>query len=135
MGTPRRPQAVLLFLLFGCAAGCSSAQRGQAFTLPSHPTTMVEVRNLRTVDVNLFVRTGTHRVRLGMAPGKATRFFVIPSHVVGEKNMLRFELDTIGSDRRTFSEDVLPVSAGQQVSLTINHASVADGTFPSSTFR
>ncbi|HEX8698441.1 MAG TPA: hypothetical protein VF815_06380 [Myxococcaceae bacterium] len=99
-------------------------------TLSSLPATTVEVRNLRAVDCNLYVRTSTHRIRLGMAPAKTTRYFVIPAHVVGEKNMVRFELDTIGSDRRSFSEDGLPVSAGQQLSLTINHATVADGAFP-----
>ena len=52
-----------------------------------------------------------------------------------EKNMVSFELDTIGSDRRTFNEDVLPVNAGEQVLVTINHAHVADGAFPGSSFR
>lgn len=95
----------------------------------------MEVRNLRPVDLTVYVRTGTHRLRLGTAPGKTTRLFVIPAHVVGEKNMLRFELDTIGSDRKSFTEDVLPVNAGEQISLTINHSSVADGAFPSPSFH
>lgn len=95
----------------------------------------MEVRNLRPVDLNLYVRTGTHRVRLGMAPGKTTRFFVIPAHVVGDQNMIRFELDPVGSDRRSFNEDLLPVHAGERVSLTINHAHVADGAFPGSSGR
>lgn len=135
MGTPLRLQAPRLLLLLVSAAACGGVQKTGTLTLPSHPTTTVEVRNLRPIDVNLYVRTSTHRIRLGMAPGKTTRFFVIPAHVVGEKNMIRFELDTIGSDRRTFSEDMLPVNAGEQVSLTINHATVADGAFPSSSFR
>jgi len=135
MGTPRRFQALPLLLLLGCAAACGGVRTVEDSNLPPRPMTTVEVRNLRPIDFNLYVRTGTHRVRLGTAPGKTTRFFVIPAHVVGEKNMLRFELDTIGSDRRTFNEDVLPVNAGEQVLVTINHAHVADGAFPSSSFR
>jgi hypothetical protein len=99
-------------------------------TRPPPPTTTVEVRNLKPIDLNLYVRTGTHRLRLGMAPGRTTRFFVIPAHVLGEQNLLRFELDTIGSDRRSFSEDALSVRAGEQVSLTIHPATVVDGVFP-----
>jgi hypothetical protein len=120
---------VTLLLLIASAAACGGVRTKEEPAGAPHPTT-VEVRNLRPVDLNLYVRTGTHRIRLGMAPGKATRFFIIPAHVVGEKNMLRFELDTIGSDRRSFSEEALPVHAGAQISLTIYHATVADGVFP-----
>ncbi len=134
MRTPSRLQALPLFLLLLSVSACSGARRVEHSTLPARPTTIVEVRNLRPVDFTLYVRTATHRIRLGMAPGKTTRFFVIPAHVIGEKNMVRFELDTIGSDRRSFSEDVLPVNAGQQLSVTINHGHVADGAFPGSAF-
>jgi hypothetical protein len=135
MGIARGSQALPLLLLLSSAAACGGVRTVENSTLPPHPTTTVEVRNLRPTDINLYVRTGTHRIRLGTAPGKTTRFFVIPAHVVGEKNLIRFELDTIGSDRRTLSEDVLPVNAGEQVLVTINHSTVADAAFPSSSFR
>lgn len=130
MRNPRRLQALPLLLLLVSAASCSGVQTTEGPTRPPPPTTTVEVRNLKPIDLNLYVRTGTHRLRLGMAPGRTTRFFVIPAHVLGEQNLLRFEFDTIGSDRRSFSEDALSVRAGEQVSLIIHPATVVDGVFP-----
>jgi hypothetical protein len=99
----------------------------EAPTRPPLPRTTVEVRNLKPVDFNLYVLTGTHRLRLGTVPGMKTRSFVIPPHVVGERTLLQFGFDTIGSfghatfgsPRRTLSDDPLLVRAGDQLALTV----------------
>lgn len=86
------------------------------------------MRNLKSVDFKLYVLTGTHRLRLGTVPGMTTRLFVIPSHVIGEKNLLQFRFDTIGSfgratfgsPRQTLGEDPLLVRAGDQLMLTVH---------------
>jgi hypothetical protein len=123
----RANQALPLFLLLGSLASCSSVQRAEDLTKSPSPATTVKVRNLKPIDYNLYVLTGTHQLRLGTVPGMTTRFFVVPPHVLGEKNFLRFRLDTIGSfghssfgsKRQTSTEDPLLVHAGEQFSLTI----------------
>jgi hypothetical protein len=116
-----------LLLWLVSATSCRTAQLGEASTLPRLPRTTVEVRNLKPIDFNLYVLTGTHRLRLGMVPGMTTRFFVIPSHVVGERNVLYFAFDTIGSfghatfgfPRQPLSEESQLVRAGDQLALTV----------------
>jgi hypothetical protein len=114
-------------LLLVSAASCRTVQNGETSTRPLFPRTTVEVRNLKSADFNLYVLTGTHRLRLGTVPGMTTRLFVIPPHVVGERNVLYFAFDTlgafghatIGSPRRSISEDALLVRAGDQLALTV----------------
>lgn len=116
-----------LLLLLVAAVSCRAVQTVETPTQPPLPRTIVEVRNLKPVDFNLYVLTGTHRLRLGTVPGMTTRLFIIPPHVVGEKNLLRFAFDTIGSfghatigsPRRTLSEDPLLVRAGDQLALSV----------------
>lgn len=116
-----------LLLLLVSTASCRTVQTVETPTRPPLPRTIVEVRNLKPFDFNLYVLTGMHRLRLGTVPGMTTRFFVIPPHVVGEKNLLQFGFDTIGafghatigSPRRTLSGDPLLVRAGDQLTLTV----------------
>jgi hypothetical protein len=113
-------RAVLLLpLLLLFAVACSSAQTAEDPSKPPPPKTTVEVRNLKQIDFNIYVLNGTHRLRLGTTPGMTTRTFVIPHHVIGEKGMVRFGLDPIGSNRSSVSEESLTVHPGEQVSLTI----------------
>jgi hypothetical protein len=112
-------QALPLLLLLVSAVSCSSTQTAEDPSRPPPPKTTVEVRNLKQIDFNLYVLNGTHRIRLGTAPGMTTRTFVIPPHLIGEKGMIRFGLDPIGSDRTSVSEESLPVHPGEQIALTI----------------
>ncbi|MBZ4416468.1 hypothetical protein [Myxococcus sp. RHSTA-1-4] len=106
-------------LLLVCVAACSGTQTAGDPSNPPPPTTTVEVRNLKTVDFNLYVLNATRRVRLGTVPGMTTRGFVIPPQLLGDRDRIRFGLETIGSDGSSLSEEELPVRAGDQLSLTI----------------
>jgi hypothetical protein len=122
----RALQAVpLLLLVF--VASCSGAQTAEDPSKPPRPKTTVEVENRKTTDLNLYVLNGARRIRLGTVPGMATRNFVIPPHMIGEADRVRFGVEVIGtfgderigSERRFTSEEELPVRAGEQLSLTI----------------
>jgi hypothetical protein len=112
-----------LLLLLGCAASREATQpEGSAVASKEAPPpkTTVEVRNLQKVDVNLFVLRGASRVRLGTVPGMSTRSFIIPPHLVGEFDFIRFSTETIGSNGRSTSDQELPVRPGDELSLTIS---------------
>lgn len=115
----------LLLLVF--VASCSGVQTAEDPSKPPPPKTTVEVENRKTTDLNLYVLKGSSRLRLGTVPGMSTRNFVIPPHLIGEADRVRFGVevigtfgkDRIGSERRFTSEEELPVRAGEQLSLTI----------------
>lgn len=115
----------LLLLVF--VASCSGVQTAEDPSQPPPPKTTVEVENRKTTDLNLYVLKGSSRLRLGTVPGMSTRTFVIPTHLIGEADRVRFGVevigtfgnDRIGSERRFTSEEELPVRAGEQLSLTI----------------
>ena len=121
----RALQAVpLLLLVF--VASCSGVQKAEDASKPP-PDTTVEVQNRKTVDLNLYVLNGARRSRLGTVPGMSSRNFVIPPHLIGEADRVRFGVevigtfgsDGVGSERRFLSEEELPVSAGEELSLVI----------------
>ncbi|QSQ27096.1 hypothetical protein JY651_20230 [Pyxidicoccus parkwayensis] len=116
-----RTVRVVSLFLFAVAAACSSAQKTEDPSKPPPPETTVEVRNLKTVDVNLFVYmlNSSSRVRLGTVPGMSTRNFVIPPRLLGDMDRIRFRVETIGSDAASNGDQELPVTAGEQLSLTI----------------
>ncbi|NMO14277.1 hypothetical protein HPC49_17020 [Pyxidicoccus fallax] len=116
-----RTRSVLpLYLLLVSVAACSGAQKaGDPSQPPPPPDTPVEVRNLKTVDVNLYALSPTRRLRLGTVPGMTTRSFVIPHQFLGDMDYLRFGMEVIGSDAGALSEQQLPVRPGEQLSLTI----------------
>ena len=101
------------------ASACSGAKTAERSSQPATPETTVEVKNLRPVDFNVYVLSATRRVRLGTVPAITTRTFVIPPEVLGDMDRLRFGLETIGSQGRSFTEEELAVRAGEQVSLTL----------------
>lgn len=110
---------LLLLPALAFAVSCGSVQRTDGSAEAPPPPVTVEVSNLKQVDFNLYMQTGTHRIRLGTVPAMTTRFFTIPPHVIGERNMVRFEFDVIGSGERSFSQDPVPVNAGDRLSLSI----------------
>ena len=95
----RAIQSVPIVLL-AIAAACSSAQTVDDPNKPPPPETTVEVKNLKTVDCNVYVLNGARQVRLGLVPGMATRSFVIPAHLVGDADRLRFGLEIIGAFKK-----------------------------------
>jgi hypothetical protein len=115
----RAIQVLPLLVLLGAAASCGGVRTVEDPNRPPPLETTVEVRNLKTVDFNLYVLSETRRVRLGTVPGMATRNFVIPPQLLGNMERIRFGLETIGSDGRSLSEEELAVHAGEQLSLTI----------------
>lgn len=81
----------------GAATACSGVQKTEPSSQDPHATT-VEIRNLKPVDFTVYVLTGTHRLRLGTAPGMTTRTFVIPPHLLHtQAGRMRFGLDVIGA--------------------------------------
>jgi hypothetical protein len=122
-----RATQVVPVVLLAFAVACSSVQTAEDPTKPPPPKTTVEVKNLKTVDCNLYVLNGARQVRLGTVPGMATRNFVIPSHLVGESDRLRFGIEIIGTfmhkragtEPTITSEESLPMRPGEELSLTI----------------
>ncbi|MFP2907056.1 hypothetical protein ACLESD_18815 [Pyxidicoccus sp. 3LFB2] len=119
-------QAVpLLLLVF--VASCSGVQKAEDASKPPPDTTVV-VENRKTVDLNLYVLNGARRSRLGTVPGMSSRSFVIPPHLIGDADRIRFGVeiigtfgsDGVGSERRFLSEEELPVTAGEELSLVIH---------------
>lgn len=115
----------LLLLVF--MASCSGVQKTDDASKPP-PKTTVEVQNRKTVDLNLYVLNGARRSRLGTVPGMSSRSFVIPPHLIGDADRVRFGVevigtfgsDNVGSERRFLSEEELPVTAGEELSLIIH---------------
>ncbi|MCY1014570.1 hypothetical protein [Pyxidicoccus sp. MSG2] len=116
-----RATQVVPFALLVLAVSCSSAQKVEDPSKPPPPDTTVEVRNLKTVDFNLFVyvMNGASRVRLGTVPAMSTRNFVIPHQTIRDTDRIRFRTETIGSDAVSDGDQELPVTAGEHLSLTI----------------
>ncbi|MFP2934067.1 hypothetical protein ACLESO_54870 [Pyxidicoccus sp. 3LG] len=123
----RAIHVVPLLLLWGSAVSCSSVQTVEDSNKPPPPQTTVVVENQKTVDFNLYVLNGAGRIRLGTTPGMTSRTFVIPHHMIGDADRVRFGLeqigtfghDRIGTERRYTSEEELPVRAGEELSLVI----------------
>lgn len=115
----RIPRVLAFLLLLASVAACSGVQTAGDAKEP--PPTTIEVRNLRTVDCNLFVLNTTRRVRyrLGTIPGMSTRGFVIPPRFLGEADRLRFIVEVVGSDEGVLTDEELPVTPGEQLSLTL----------------
>ena len=80
--------------------------------------TQVEVRNQNYLDVNVYVWSGTQRLRLGSVSGLSTRSLTIPTHLVFGITSLRFELDPVGSRGRPVTNEVSVVQ-GDEVVLTV----------------
>ncbi|HZI09066.1 MAG TPA: hypothetical protein VE153_01680 [Myxococcus sp.] len=112
-----------LLLLLACTASREAVEpaesAGSSEEAPP-PKTTVEVRNLQKVDVNLYVLRGANRVRLGTVPGMSTRSFVIPPHLVGKFDFIRFSTETIGSNGSSTSDQEMAVRPGDELSLTIS---------------
>jgi hypothetical protein len=111
---------VLPLLLLLSSVACSSAQSTHDPSKPQPPRTTVLVRNQRPVDFNVYVGTGTHRIRLGMVPGMSDRTFTIPAHLLANgQGLLRFQADPIGSQNVLSTAEELMVREGDEVSLRI----------------
>jgi hypothetical protein len=113
-----RAVPVCLLLLLGPTLSCSSVQTPEEASKPPRPRTTMEVRNQRPLDFNLYVLDGTHRIRLGTVPGMTTRIFTIPSHLVIDQGMLRFQIDPIGSQEVQSTDESIVVHEGERLSLT-----------------
>jgi hypothetical protein len=114
-----RALQVVPLLLLVLVAACASGQKTEDPSNPPPPQTTVEVDNRKTVDVNLYVMNGAQRVRLGTVPAITTRNFVIPPHLIGRADRIRFGVEIIGSDQGFSSDQEMPVVAGEQLTLTL----------------
>ena len=114
----RAVQLIPLLLLLTTACASVQAQPGEPSN-PPPPTTLLEVRNEKPVDFNLYVTNDTTRIRLGLVPGMSTRTFTIPPHLIPVHGPLRFQAATIGSDAVLGSDEDLMVHEGDALSLTI----------------
>lgn len=105
-----------LVLAASVAACATSAPRtGEDAT----PPTYVRVTNQALLDMTVYViRSSGQRQRLGTVPASRTERFRIPDNVVLGSISLRFLVDPIGS-RRTSRSFEMPVSPGDEISLTI----------------
>jgi hypothetical protein len=114
-------RAVQLFPLFLLVSvlSCSTMLTQQDPSQPPRPKTTLEVRNQKPLDFTLYVLDGTHRIRLGLVPGMSSRTFTIPAHLLNDRGSLRFQADTIGSDTVLASDEEMPVTEGDSVSVTI----------------
>lgn len=106
-------------LLLLSVISCSSVQTPQDPSHPPPPQTMLEVRNEKPVDFNLYVTNGTTRIRLGLVPGMSSRSFTIPPHLIPVHGPLRFQAATIGSEDVLASDEDLMVHEGDALALTI----------------
>ena len=114
----------LLALLAVAAPGCvSRARTGGPNETPAAEgrpqRTVVRVENLGFADMTIYVvRSGSERIRLGMAGGNRTSVLEIPSYLVQFPTPLRFIADPIGSSRTPVSDEIT-VNPGEEVVLTI----------------
>jgi hypothetical protein len=117
-------------LTFVFAAACSGVRAAPdspdasgapgAPSTPARPPTTLEVRNRKPIDVDVYVLDRTQRVRLGTVPGRRTRTFTIPPHLIAEGGgRLRFHAEALGSENLLGREDELLVREGEQLSVTL----------------
>jgi hypothetical protein len=80
---------------------------------------VVRVENLGFSDMTIFVvRSGSERIRLGLAGGNRTTVLEIPAYLVQFPTPLQFLADPVGSNRRPVSE-AITVSPGAEVVITL----------------
>jgi hypothetical protein len=120
---PVRHVALLapLALLLAAAPACVS--RGRTNDTPAGEgrpqRTVLRVENLGFSDMTIYVvRSGSERIRLGMAGGNRTTVLEIPTYLVQFPTPLRFIADPIGSSRTPVSDEIT-VNPGEEVVLTI----------------
>jgi predicted small lipoprotein YifL len=105
----------LLVALLVATTACGTTRRGP---VPEGERTTVEVRNQNFLDMNVFVLSGSQRIRLGTVTGLSTRTLTIPSSLVFGSATVRFQMNPIGSNARPVSQEIT-VSQGGQIVLTI----------------
>ena len=104
--------AVLLLLLAACTSSRSSVRAG------AEPRTTLRVTNQSWLDVNMYITTGSQRIRLGSVSGNSTTRLRIPSSVVGFGREVGFIADPIGSGSVASSFQIF-VRPGEEVTITI----------------
>jgi predicted small lipoprotein YifL len=105
----------LLLVLLVATTSCGTSRRGP---VPEGERTTVEVRNQNFLDMNVYVLSGSQRIRLGTVNGLSTRTLTIPRSLVFGFASVRFEMNPIGSRARPVSQEIT-VSEGGQIVLTI----------------
>lgn len=114
MTTARRARFLVILAAMVCAA-CG----GRATLGGENETTVLEVVNRATLDMNIYAVSGAGgRERLGTAGSLRTTRFTIPQRLVAPALSLRFLADPVGSAETHFSEEV-PVIPGDVVVLEI----------------
>jgi hypothetical protein len=106
-------------VLTAAAPGCASRRGKQDRAAAESERTVVRVENQGFSDMTIYVlRSGTQRIRLGLANGNRTTVFEIPRYLVSFPTSLRFVADPIGSSRTPVSDEIA-VNPGDEVVLTI----------------
>jgi hypothetical protein len=101
------------------AAALSAACHHGGYQAPPEPRTdtRLRVQNQNFLDMNVYVLSGSQRIRLGTVTGLSTQVFTIPPDLV-RGPPLRFEVHPIGGRSNPRSETI-SVQPGDEVQLTI----------------
>ena len=116
-----RTLTLLAALLAPAAApGCARRQRADDASVAEVPErTVVRVENQAFNDATIYVvRSGSQRIRLGLAGGNRTSVFTIPAYLVRFPTPLRFLADPIGGNRGPISSEIT-VNPGDEVVLQV----------------
>jgi hypothetical protein len=108
-------RAVLLVAAGVTLGACASNRYRVA---DDQPRTTLSVRNDNYLEHNIYLLSGSQRIRLGVARSNTTTRLIIPPQYVFGATAMQFLADPIGS-RATPVSDRITVSPGDEVQLTI----------------
>lgn len=104
-------------LITVCLLGAACHQRANPGPPEPSTVTRLRVENQNFQDMNVYVLSGSQRIRLGTVTGLSTQVFTIPPDLV-RGTLLRFEVHPIGGRDNPRSETI-SVQPGDEVHLTI----------------
>ena len=107
-------------LALAAAPGCARRQGADDASVAEVPErTVVRVENQAFNDATIYVvRSGSQRIRLGLASGNRTTVLTIPEYLVRFATPLRFLADPIGGNRGPVSSEIT-VNPGDEVVLQV----------------
>ncbi|CAN5791851.1 hypothetical protein BH23GEM6_BH23GEM6_01620 [soil metagenome] len=110
-------KASLVLVLLIATTACAAMRNTVPDELQPEPIT-VQVRNQNFLDMNVYVWSGSQRIRLGTVNGLTTRTLTLPRSIVFGTATVRFEMNPIGSRARPMSHEIT-AREGEQIVLTI----------------
>jgi hypothetical protein len=98
---------------------CSAGSRDEEAPSPAAGPATLQVENQNFLDMTVYVVSGSHRQRLGVARGNTTTSLTIPDRLIrGGATPLRFVCDPIGGQGLPVTEEIV-VLPGDVVELVI----------------